>query len=442
VPTLSRHYFSTVAANALILLLGIASGVLAARLLGPEGRGELAVVTLWPLNLGLLGSLGFNQALTYFSAKHPERTSAIWTSALVMAAVQSAVLAVIGFFALAFVLRAHPEATLRMARFFLVYLPVGFVCAYCQNLLQGALKLGSFNALRLLIAAAYLVGVLGLMLVGGGAVWRVALALLGSYLAGAAAGLFLVYRHLRPRWTWDPEVRREMLRYGLHAYGGHVAQILHPQVVLLAMTVMLPTAAIGYYAVGYSLATTLLIIPAGVGAVTLAQGARGSAGRAHQILHRSLHLTLALLLPAAAALYFAAPALLQVFFGPDFLPAVTATRILLLAIPLLAATQVLYEGLRALGHPQGASHAGLAGIAATLPLLWLLLPRYSYRGGAVAFALSCLVALVVVLWYAQRRAAVPLRVLVRSAWTEKAGRALATASLAEDPVAASEDEVP
>ncbi len=440
--TLSRHYFSTVATNALILLFGIASGVLVARLLGPEGRGELAVITLWPLNLGLLGTLGFTQALTYFSAKHPGRTDTIWTSALVMAMLQSATLAAVGYFALPLILQAHPETTLSLAQFFLVYLPIGFASAYCQNLLQGALQLRYFNWLRLLTAGAYLFGVLVLFLLHRGSVWPVILTLLGSYVVGAAFGLLIIYRNIRPGWSWEPAVLQEMLRYGLHAYGGHVAQILHPQVVLLVMSVFLPTKAIGYYAVGYSMAATLLIIPAGVGAVTLAQGARGSAKQARQILHRSLRITLGLLIPAAVVLYFTAPLLLRIFFGPDFLPAVSATRILLLAIPLLAATQVLYEGLRALGHPQGAGYAGLAGVLVTLPLLWLLLPRYSYQGGAVAFAISCLVALVVVLGYAHRRAALRVAVLVRSSWTENAGRALAAASLVEDPVAAPEEEVP
>jgi len=442
VSILSRHYLSTVSTNALILLIGIASAVLAARLLGPVGRGELAVVTLWPLNLGLLGSLGFNQALTYFSAKYPGQTDAIWTSALIMAAIQSSVLFVLGYFGLPLILQAHSEATLRLARFFLVYLPIGFASAYCQNLLQGTLRLGYFNCLRLLTVGSYMFGVLVLFLLDRGSVWLVTVALLSSYIAGAAFGLFIIHRHIHLHWNWDPAVFREMLRYGLLAYGGHVAQILHPQVVLLVMTVVLPTAAIGYYAVGYSLAATLLIIPAGVGAVTLAQGARGSAQQAQQVLRRSLQITLALLVPAAVVLCFGAPLLLSIFFGSDFLPAAAATRILLLAIPLLAATQVLYEGLRALGHPQGAGYAGLAGVLVTLPLLWLLLPRYSYQGGAVAFAVSCLVALAVVLWYVQQRAAIPLGVLIRSSWTEKAGRALAAASLAEDPVAASEEELP
>lgn len=429
--TLHRHYFSTVTANGVILLLGVISGVLAARLLGPEGRGELAIVTLWPLNLGLVGSLGLNQAVTYFSAKEPEQRAAVWTLALSLAAAQSIVLFGAGYFALPFLLRSQPVEVVRLARFFLVYLPIGFASAYFQNMLQGALQIREFNLTRTVNAGTYTVGVLGLFLLHLDSVRLVALALLSSYLMGAGLGLAFIRKKVRPHWQWNPRLLADMLKYGLHAYAGYLAQVLHPQVVLLVMTVFLPAAAIGYYAVGYTLGTGLLIIPAGVGAVTLAKGAQSSATEARQILRHSLRITLGLMVPCAGILYFAAPVLLRLFFGTEFLPSVSVTRILLLAILPLAATQVLYEGLRALNHPQGAGYAGLAGILAAVPLLWLLLPRQGPLGAAAAFATSCFVALGVALWYAQRRAAFPLQTLLRSSWGAGAADALAGPSLAE-----------
>lgn len=431
---LSRHHLSTIATNGVILLLGLISGVLAARLLGPHGRGELAIVTLWPLNLGLVGSLGLNQAVTYFSAKQPDQCAAVWTIALSMAAVQGAVLFVLGYFALPYLLSAQPEYVVRWARLFLLYLPVGFVLSYFQNLLQGAMQIRHFNLTRLITSATYVAGVLFLFWLNQASVPLVSLAWLMSFVVGAVVGMALVRKEIHPHWIWNRGLSRDMLRYGLRAYTGHVAQILHPQVVILVMTVFLPAAALGYYAVGYTMAAGLLIIPAGVGAVTLAKGAQVPAQEAQRILGQSLRLMMVLLVPAGAVLYLAAPVLLRVFFGHEFLPAVDASRILLAAILPLAVSQVLYEGLRALGHPQGAGYAGLAGILASIPSLWFLLPRYSYLGGAVAFSVSCLVALVVALWYAQSRAGLPLYALLRFTWAANARGILATAAAVDNPL--------
>ena len=43
-----KDLFVSFIATGAIQLSNLASGILAARLLGPEGRGELAVVILWP----------------------------------------------------------------------------------------------------------------------------------------------------------------------------------------------------------------------------------------------------------------------------------------------------------------------------------------------------------------------------------------------------------
>src|SRR5579864_4225320 len=46
------------AANSLITLGGILSGVFVARMLGPEGRGEWAAIVLWPGIIAYISALG------------------------------------------------------------------------------------------------------------------------------------------------------------------------------------------------------------------------------------------------------------------------------------------------------------------------------------------------------------------------------------------------
>src|SRR3990172_9028420 len=99
VSTLSRHYLSTVAANGAILLLGVLSGVLAARLLGPETRGELTVIILWPSAVVyILGSLGLHDATTYFAARHPERLNAVFTVLQALGLAQTVVFGALAYF--------------------------------------------------------------------------------------------------------------------------------------------------------------------------------------------------------------------------------------------------------------------------------------------------------------------------------------------------------
>jgi O-antigen/teichoic acid export membrane protein len=60
---LSGAWLGTLATNAAILLCGLATGVLSARLLAPEGRGVLAAVLFWPHLITSLASFSLPAAV-------------------------------------------------------------------------------------------------------------------------------------------------------------------------------------------------------------------------------------------------------------------------------------------------------------------------------------------------------------------------------------------
>ncbi|MCH7540941.1 MAG: hypothetical protein IH999_11195, partial [Proteobacteria bacterium] len=76
-------FVSFIAAGA-IQLSNLASGILAARLLGPEGRGELAVIILWPSLIAALGALGITESVIYHTANRSEPPARIFASSMVI----------------------------------------------------------------------------------------------------------------------------------------------------------------------------------------------------------------------------------------------------------------------------------------------------------------------------------------------------------------------
>lgn len=67
----------TMATNLIIAALGIVMGILSARLLGPQGRGELATIQLWPTFIAAFGMLGMPEAVLYFASRAPERAGRV-----------------------------------------------------------------------------------------------------------------------------------------------------------------------------------------------------------------------------------------------------------------------------------------------------------------------------------------------------------------------------
>src|SRR3990172_5553168 len=283
VSTLSRHYLSTVAANASILLLGVLSGVLAARLLGPEARGGLAVIIPWASAAGYLlrarGAQGAPPPL--------ERLNAVFTVLQVLGLAQTLVFGALAYFLLPWVLAGHRPEVIALTRLFLLFLPAGFNSLYLLKLLQGRMLLRQYNLARVFVAAWYAALLVALYFLG-----RVSLPwIVGGQLVGYGLAALLHYYFVRagvgPVWEWDPSVIRPLLRYGVQAQFSIASAQLNFRLDQLVMSIWLPPAALGTYVVAVTLTSPLRALPLAIGTVTLPAAARESPAAARGVIGRS-----------------------------------------------------------------------------------------------------------------------------------------------------------
>ncbi|HKS96706.1 MAG TPA: hypothetical protein VJV74_11335, partial [Terriglobia bacterium] len=84
-----RDLAGTFATQAGILGLGAVTGILTARMLGPQGRGELAALTLWPMTLIFLCSMGLDSALVFHVGKRQFSLAEVWTASTALGVVQT-----------------------------------------------------------------------------------------------------------------------------------------------------------------------------------------------------------------------------------------------------------------------------------------------------------------------------------------------------------------
>ena len=110
--TAKRAVLITTGANLLMSVLGVFTGVVAARLLGPKGRGELAAIQAWPSALAALALLGTSEAVLYFCARAPLRRAQYLGAALLIGTIGALVFSLAGFFAMPRLLasQSHPAA--------------------------------------------------------------------------------------------------------------------------------------------------------------------------------------------------------------------------------------------------------------------------------------------------------------------------------------------
>jgi O-antigen/teichoic acid export membrane protein len=409
-----RGYGTTVKGQVAILLLNVFTGVAAARLLGPQGRGQLQALILWPSVLLMLATMGINQAIVFHVGKRQFEVSEVWTGTLVISLIQSVFVILAGIVLLPVVLRNYPGVVRQYAFIFLMAVPVMFLAGYTASLLQGKLDMASYNLVRCLPGFVYAVGLAALTCLRRPHLGEVVASQIAGIVVCAGVGIALLFQKERLHLAWNRHASLSLSKYGFKTQFESVNSYINQRVDQLLLSLFVAPRELGLYVVAVTLASAVGFFPQAMGIVTLASGSNLPPSEARQAISTSFRLSLVWLLLLCTGIFVVAPQLIVFFFGPRFAGSVLACRILLPGTAFLGLRQVLYEGARALGKPAVPSYAEGFGTIVTIFALYLLLPRYGFVGAAIASTFAYGVSFVFILLFCELRLQINLRELF---WT-------------------------
>jgi O-antigen/teichoic acid export membrane protein len=380
----------TMAANGLISLLWLISGMLAARLLGPKGRGELAAIQTWGLFLATFALIGMPDALVYFSARAPARSGSYTVSAVVMALLGGIPLLGLAWLAMPLLLSAQTAATVAQAR---LYLLVGITAMLGQvplNALRGRSDFVVWNALRV---AGTALGLMPLILAWAfnhrtaGFVATTHLIFWGVLFSA----LILIVLGRRVSGPYRAETRdwKPMLAFGLPCVVTVLPQTLNLRLDQMLMAAILAPQMLGLYVVSVAWAATMTPLFQAVSVVLFPHLAAQSS-RAEQalVLTRTIRLAVPSALCLAGLLATMTPFAIPLIFGSRFQPSVMPAVVLVFAGAVFGVNQILEEGLRGLGSPKAVMWSEVGGLMVTFALLGLLLGPMGIMGAAIASLLG------------------------------------------------------
>jgi O-antigen/teichoic acid export membrane protein len=110
-----------------------------------------------------------------------------------------------------------------------------------------------------------------------------------------------------------------------------------------------------------------------------------------------------------------------VLYGPAFVPAIRALQILLLGVVMLSPAKLIVSHLAGVGKSQYVSYLALSGLALTLLLDIILIPRYGMMGAAWASAAAYSCSGLLSLFWLKRHLKVeivPSLILNKEDWQE------------------------
>ncbi len=376
----------------------IVSGVLAARILGVQDRGYLALLVLFPAVLAQIGSLGLPLAATFELSRDRSRWAEVLRTLLRPMVLQDVSLVLLHAGILLAVFWNDPHAVKVSALLSLAAVPAILGQSYGTAILQGQQRFLAFNVLRALPATSYAVAVLAIFAVGGGNLEWVVVGWIVASLVSAAVTLFVAFRPIRLREAHrSPERLRSMLRFGIKGLLGWTSPVETFRLDQAVVGLFLTPAALGLYVVGLAFANLPRFIAQSVGYIAYPRIAGRRGDEAWKELWQFFWLASGAAALVVLALELGVSWLVPVFFGDEFSGAVPLTRILLIGALFLSARRVLTDGAQGLGRPGLGTIAEVSSWVFLLPALGIFTPLWNARGVALALTVSAALSFVVLL---------------------------------------------
>ena len=185
----------TISTNGLILMLSIVPAILAARMLGPIGRGELAAALVWSALFSAVVQFGVPQGLTYLAASRKAGAEQLLSIAALMVLAQTVLLVVTAWALLPLLARLRPDLVDSLQRG-PVLVPLLLAGTYVSAILQGLSRFALWNMSRTIIAAAYPAWLIRVAAAGTRAVPRILAMIITVTALSVGAVVVLVTREI------------------------------------------------------------------------------------------------------------------------------------------------------------------------------------------------------------------------------------------------------
>jgi O-antigen/teichoic acid export membrane protein len=383
--------FQSVGTQGIVFGVNVLTGVITARLLGPEGRGAFAAVTLWPPLLALLAVAGLNSAIVFRVRKSPEGVGGVSAASLLIAVVSSLLAIGIGWLLLPLFMSKYDPATLSFARICLVSVLVNATQNVMKQTFAGVRDFRRFNLTHLAPQLFYLIALIAVVPFLTLTARDTALALFGS---GAIAVLWMIpgfLRTVKPRLHGAIACMRQLLSYSTRAAPMDIVFALATYADRLVLIPLLSARELGFYAVAFSFSRVIQLVQPAIMSVVLSYMSGQTESGGKQIHDQACRFLIVGLAIGCGLLWSFGEALLGLMYGSEFIAAKTVFRFLVIEASLGTLSQVTVQLFLARDRPGIVSTIQVITLAVSIAAMFALVPHYGAIGAALGMVGSAVV---------------------------------------------------
>jgi O-antigen/teichoic acid export membrane protein len=391
----ARRSLWSAIASAFVTSSSFLSSIIAARILGVSGSGEVAYV-IWLMSISaVVLDLGLSSVVARYvpemhgGGQHREAGQLAGTLALILAIAVAGV-CVLAFMSLQFGLL--PSDGLRAALWghslpvlLAIYISVQVLGAFTQFYLRGMQDFGRLARVCGLSLVLQLVCVaVGSFLFGvAGAV--------GGYIVGQIVPAILALTLIRNAAPIDALLRSRMWRYGAYSWAANIANaFVWARIEIFFLQQFWDSHSVGLFAAALTLINLatqgpMLLTTAFLPLLSERHGANDTAAM-RNILSAGTRLLAALVFPACFGAAAVMPVLLPLLYGPDFAAAIMPATVLVCVSGIAATTIIATNLVNALERSDFIFANSFVGAVLAIVLGFFLIPRFGLMGATAARA--------------------------------------------------------
>jgi len=369
--------------------IGMLTGIVTARWLGPYDRGLFQLLTLLPTTLSNFVKLGVSQASVYFMRRRGASASAVASNALWLAVTMGTTAALVCWvwrdWLLAKILKDAPPELVAPT---LALIPFALAQFYLLGVAQAQERFRELNIRQIVPNVLSLIGLFLVLVVFD-------LGLVGAVLTQAGIVVFMsiwltlrvhAEAPLQPR--IDAPLMRGMLSFGSKSYVQTLAATLHLRIDQYLIAYLLDPGQVAYYAIAVNLATLLLKIADATGTVVFPRLASAGQEDAHAVTTRVCRHTVFLTALGGAGLAIVGPIAVPLLYGERFAAATRPLLILLPGVLMMAVYALLTRNFTSRARQEVNILAAVSALVLNVSLNLLLIPRLGIAGAAISNGLS------------------------------------------------------
>jgi O-antigen/teichoic acid export membrane protein len=393
-----RNALGVYGAQNLMTLIGVGTGVITARMLGPAGRGQFGLLMMFPTVITTFVKLGIPQANVYCICRKGATPSDVASNSFWLALALGGALAAACWvgrgWILATALRGAPEVAFLPV---LLLFPIVLMQAFFLGILQAQERWPEYNFQQIAPAALSLVGqAIALLWLGTG--------LLGAVLVQTGVMLVVnvwlvlrVHRGAPLRLAWNAPLAREMLGFGSKSGVQTIAASLHRQSDQYLMNYLVGAEWVGLYQVAVNLTNFILRIPDSVGNVLYPRLAGLPEREAHSMTSRVCRMTLFITVAVAAGYAVFGGFAIRILYGRAFEGSIVPMQLILPGVVMMSLYLILTRNFTSRNRQGVNITAAATALVLNVVFNCLMIPRWFAAGAAAASGISYSIAALILL---------------------------------------------